>query len=137
MKVLHVNTHLNTGGIGRYIVSLCDALRSIGVECVVASSGGDLEEELKARGITHRPLDIMTKFEFGPKVFKAGSSLAQIIKEERIDIIHAHSRVSQMASCLASRKTRIPYISTCHGFFKTRLSRKLFDTWGRKVIAIP
>jgi len=29
----------------------------------------------------------------------------------------------------------VPYVTTCHGFFKKRL-RKIFDTWGVKVIAI-
>jgi glycosyltransferase involved in cell wall biosynthesis len=37
---------------------------------------------------------------------------------------------------LASRKSAKHYVSTCHGFFKPRLSRKLFDSWGDKVIAI-
>jgi glycosyltransferase involved in cell wall biosynthesis len=34
------------------------------------------------------------------------------------------------------KKTRIPYVSTCHGFFRPHYGRKLFGFWGRKVIAI-
>jgi len=127
---------MNIGGIGQYILSLCGALKLIGVECVVASSGGDLEEELKNSGIKHISIPVKTKFEFSPKVFRSAFELANIIRGENIDIIHAHTRVSQVASLLASRNTGVHFISTCHGFFKPRLSRKIFDTWGEKVVAI-
>lgn len=136
MNILHVNTHMNIGGIGQYIASLSSTLRSIGAGCVVASSGGELEEELNNNGIRHLYVPLKTKFEFSPSVFRSVSKLINIIREERIDIVHAHSRVSQVASLLAARKTKIHYVSTCHGFFKTRFSRKIFDTWGEKIVAI-
>ena len=136
MRVLHVNTHMNIGGIGQYIISLAKALKRKRVECFVASSGGELTSELVRLDIRHIHLDMKTKFEFGPKVFRSSSQLARIIKDNKIDLIHAHTRVSQVASYLASRRTGIPYIATCHGYFNARLSRKLFDTWGERVIAI-
>ena len=135
MKILQVSTHLNIGGIGNYIVSLSTALRRMGQDVMVASSGGELEEELKDCGIGHRRINLNTKFEFAPKVLISAFSLCKIIKDEKIDIIHAHTRVSQVASRLASGITGVPYVTTCHGFFKTR-TRKIFDTWGVKVIAI-
>jgi Glycosyltransferase len=136
MRVLHVNTHMNIGGIGQYIVSLSKALKQKKVDCFVASSGGELEAELVRLDIRHMRLDLDTKFEFAPKVFRAASRLAQIIKDNKIDLIHAHTRVSQVASFLASRHTGVPYIATCHGYFNAKLSRRLFDTWGEKVVAI-
>jgi len=136
MRVLHVNTHINVGGIGQYILSLTRALKSRGVDCLVASSGGDLEPELNSRGIKHIYLNLRTKSELSLKVLKSAFSLTDIVKAEGVDLIHAHTRVSQVASFFASRRTGIPYVSTCHGYFKPRLSRRLFDTWGRKVIAI-
>lgn len=135
MKVLHVTTHMNIGGIGNYIFTLAKALKNKGIEIIVASSGGNLEEELKKNNIEHRHVDIDTKFEFAPKVFGAAFAISEIIKKEKIDIIHAHTRVSQVASSFASFMTGKPYLSTCHGFFKKR-ARGIFDTWGRKVIAI-
>jgi len=136
MRILHVNTHMNIGGIGQYIVSLAKALKQKKIECFVASSGGELETELVRLDIRHMRLDMDTKFEFGPKVFSSASRLARIIKDNKIDLIHAHTRVSQVASYLASRRAGIPYIATCHGYFNAKLSRRLFDTWGEKVVAI-
>jgi glycosyltransferase involved in cell wall biosynthesis len=136
MRVLHVNTHMNIGGIGQYIVSLAKALKQKRVECFVASSGGELTPELVRLDIRHMRLEMNTKFEFGPKVFRSSSRLTQIIKDNHIDLIHAHTRVSQVASYLASRRAGIPYVATCHGYFNAKLSRRLFDTWGEKVVAI-
>jgi glycosyltransferase involved in cell wall biosynthesis len=136
MRVLHVNTHMNIGGIGQYIVSLAKALKQKRIECFVASSGGELLPEFVSLDIRHINLDMRTKFEFGPKVLRSSSRLIQIIKDNKIDLIHAHTRVSQVASYIASRRAGIPYIATCHGYFNAKLSRKLFDTWGDKVVAI-
>ena len=136
MKILHVNTHLNAGGIGQYIVTLASALKDKGVECVVASSGGELVGILEARGIRHRLLDIRTKSELSPKVAASILPLKRIIAEEKIDLLHAHTRVSQVTSFFASAIAGTGFVSTCHGYFKPRLSRRLFDTWGKKVIAI-
>ncbi len=135
MKILQVSTHFNIGGIGSYILSLSAALKERGVGVIVASGGGNLERELEKYGISHKVLKMDTKFELSPKVFASALRLARIIKDENIDLIHAHSRVSQAASLLASRLTGIRHVTTCHGFFRKRF-RGIFDTWGDKVIAI-
>ncbi len=135
MKVLHVTTHFNVGGITKYILNLAKAVQTEGVEVIVASSGGDLEPGLKKCGIRHLQLNIKTKFEFGPKAIISGFKIAGIIKNEKIDLLHAHTRVSQVASAIASAITGVPVVTTCHGYFKKR-SRALVDTWGVKVIAI-
>lgn len=123
------------GGIGNYILSLSKALKEKGALSIVASSGGDLETEFKKYGIELKRLDIKTKSEIGPKVLKSIVQLCSLIKGEDVDILHAHTRVSQVVCFFASRITGVPYVTTCHGFFKKRL-RKIFDTWGSMVIAI-
>ncbi len=135
MKVLQVSTHVNIGGIGNYVLSLSEALVKKGSSVIVASSGGVLEKEFGPLGIKACRIDIDTKNEFSPKVFWSAFAISRIIKGEKIDIIHAHSRVSQVASAIASKMTGTPYITTCHGYFKKRL-RGIIDTWGTKVIAI-
>ncbi len=135
MKVLQVTTHFNTGGIARYILTLSEALLSKGAEVAVASSGGGLEESLIKCRIPHRQLCINTKFEFGPKAIMSGFKIARMVRNEKIDILHAHTRVSQVAAGVASIITGVPYVTTCHGYFKKR-ARGILDTWGLKVIAI-
>lgn len=135
MKVLQVTTHMNVGGIANYIFELSKALKSKGVDTIVASAGGDLEGSLDEAGIAHERLNIRTKFEFSPKVFMAAFALKRIAEREGVDIIHSHTRVSQVAGSLTSMMTGIPMVTTCHGYFKKRM-RSIIDTWGEKVIAI-
>ena len=135
MKVLQITTHLNIGGISNYILSLSKALKDEGFEVALASSGGELEGEFRDLGVNHNKIGILTKFEFGPKVIMSVPSIVRFIRKEKIDVIHAHTRVSQVAACLASLVSGVPFVSTCHGYFKKR-ARGVLDTWGRKVIAI-
>jgi len=135
VKILQLTTHLNIGGIANYVVSLAKTLEARGVSCLVASAGGDLETELAKSGIAHRRLNIRTKSELSPKVAISTIQLVKILRAEKVDLIHAHTRVSQVVASLASCLTGVPYVTTCHGHFKTRM-RKIFDTWGAKVIAI-
>lgn len=135
MKVLQLNTAMNIGGIGNYILSLSSKLSALRAEVVIASSGGTLEPEMRSRDLCHIRIDLDTKFEFHPKVLLSALELRRIVTGQGIDVIHAHSRVSQVAAALVSRLTGVPYVTTCHGYFKKRW-RGIFDTWGRFVIAI-
>lgn len=137
MRVLLLTTHLNTGGIGSYMVNLAGYLKKAGVDVSVASSGGILESKLKDSGIPHATIDIKTKSEFGFKTFKVLPSLLNLVRDGDFDIVHAQTRVAQVAGQLVKFKTGVPLVTTCHGFFKhRRLGRRIFPCWGDKVIAI-
>lgn len=137
MKILLLANHVDTGGITAYMLNLVKALhKKNGVEFLVASRGGATEEKFKELGVEHILLPLTTKCEVSPKVFLSALRLKALIKKEGIDVIHANTRVTQVLAALLSRATGIPFISTCHGYFKRRLTRRLFPCWGLKVIAI-
>jgi len=137
MKILHLTTHLNIGGITKYIFDLSQGLEERGVTCLVGSSGGDFQSYFKSAGIKCYELDIKTKFEFHPKLFIAAVKLRKFTRENSIDIIHAHTRACQVLACMVEKMTKIKVVSTCHGFFNAnKISRKLFPCWGVKVIAV-
>lgn len=137
MKVLLLTTHLNRGGIGIYTVNLAKYLKQRSVDVTVASSGGDLECILADNGIPFEKLDIMTKSEVSFKVWKNLPVLVRLIRSGKFDIIHAQTRVAQVMAYISGKITKIPVVSTCHGFFKfRRFSRKLFPCWGERTIAI-
>lgn len=92
--------------------------------------------EFEKCGIAHFFLPIKTKQEINPKVIISLLKLRPFLKEKKIDIIHSHTRVTQVLGCLLERFSGVVYISTCHGFFKKRFFRKLLPCWGKKVIAI-
>ena len=136
MKILLLTTHLDFGGIGIYCILLAKTLKEDGHPVIVASSGGALLEELGNYGVPHIDLNIRTKSEFSPLVWKAYKKLEKVFKTDAPDIIHAQTRVAQALAHMIYKKLKIPYVSTCHGFFRPHLGRRMFGFWGAKVIAI-
>lgn len=137
MKVLILANHVNYGGIAAYIFNLAKALRAReDTQVIVGSRGGDLEKDFKALGVEHIRLPLTTKCEVSPKVFLSAMRLRGFVKEKKVDIIHANTRVTQVLAALVCLGTGVPYVSTCHGYFKTRLGRRLMPCWGSRVIAI-
>jgi len=136
MNILMLTTHLNAGGITSYLLTLTKELLKNGHQVTIASSGGDAIEELGKSGAQCLILNIQTKSELSPKIYMATGRLVKFVKENEIDLIHAHTRVTQVLGKLMALGTGTTYVSTCHGFFKTRWSRKIFGCWGDAVIAI-
>lgn len=136
MKILFIANHLNVGGITSYLYTLSCGLKQKGHSVYVASSGGELVEKFIAAGIEHIRVPLSTKKEVSPKIILSFLKLKKEAKKINIDLIHSHSRTTQVLGNLLSRALAVPHIFTCHGFFKPKLSRRLFPCWGEGVIAI-
>lgn len=136
IRILHLTTHLNIGGITSYIKLLTKEMQKMPYQFYVASSGGSQESFLKENGVQCMTLNIRTKSELSPKLYFAIPQLVKLIRDEKIDLIHAHTRVTQVLAWWLQRFTGIRYVSTCHGFYKRRIGRRLFPGWGDHVVAI-
>lgn len=136
MNVLFLTTHLNTGGITSYLLTLSKGMIERGVRVHIASSGGDMAAEFSALGAQLLNLNIRTKSELDPRIYGVLPPLKHYVQQQAIDIIHAQTRITQVIGACLSKMTGRAYVSTCHGFFKTRLSRRMFPCWGNAVMAI-
>lgn len=136
MNILYLTNHLNVGGISSYLLNLTQGLKKEGHSIYIASSGGELEEEFRHGGINLSNIPLKTKCEISPKVFLSFLKLVPVIRQKQIDILHANTRVTSMLASLLSRFTKVPYVVTCHGFFKPKLARNILPLWGKLVIAI-
>lgn len=136
MKILHVTSHLNIGGIPRYVLSLAKGLIARGHQVMVASGGGVGEAHLRDMGAAHWQLPLHTSADFSPQIFLAQRQLAARLAREPLDILHAHTRVGQVAAEYAARRLSVPYVTTWHGVFKRRLGRRLWPCTGHLTIAI-
>jgi len=136
MKILFLTTHLNTGGITSYLLTLAQGLREKGCEVFIISSGGDQEESFRQMGVTITNLSIKTKSEVSPKIYWALWAVRRLIVEQGIDVIHSHTRITQVMGSFLSRMTRCSHVTTCHGFFRPRWFRRMFPCWGDAAIAI-
>lgn len=137
MNILFIANHLNVGGISSYLLTLGNGLKERGHNVYVASSGGSLVDKFKKYGITHIRVPLRTKKEVSPKIIISFLKLSGQVRKLNIDVLHSNSRTTQVLGDLLSRYNKgIAHVFTCHGFFKPKLSRRLFPCWGKAVIAI-
>lgn len=131
MKVLQVLPELRVGGVERGVVDLSRYLVEQGHEVVVVSAGGPLVEQIQACGARHVYLPVHQKSLFA--LFKSSRELTRLIRNEKIDLIHARSRVPALSAFLSSWRTGVPFITTCHGIYKPHLFSRVMG-WGKLVI---
>lgn len=136
MKIMHLINHLNIGGIGSYALNLSAGLIKKGHRLFIASSGGELLGEFNRIGVETIRVSLNTKNELSPKIALSLLKLDKAVKANKIDILHSHSRTTQVLGCLLQRFTGVKHVFTCHGFFKRRFSRRVFPCWPDKIIAI-
>ena len=62
--------------------------------------------------------------------------IKNFIKENNIDVVHAHSRAASWVSYFATRLGAVPLVSSIHGMQHLHFSSKLFSVYGEKRIAV-
>ena len=136
MKILHLTSHLNIGGITRYILALTKQQIARGHRVIIASGHGETEHQLLALGASYWPLPLHTSADLSPQVFWAARQLATRLREEPMDLIHAHTRVGQVVADRITRGSGLPYVTTWHGIYRRRIGRRLWPCIGAYTIAI-
>jgi len=109
MNVVWVDLVSELGGAQRSMLELCTTLPSFGVNVVAAVPHGPLFEQLKAAGITVFPVEPVRASRRGwglfattAKLLKAPSSVSQILRAVKPDLVHANSLPAFLASSPAS-----------------------------------
>ncbi len=130
MKVLQILPALELGGVERGTVDLARSFKARGIGTVVISSGGTLVQELQKEGIPHYTLPVARKSIFSLALMPR---VVEIIRKERVDLVHARSRVPAWIGWLASRKAGVPFVTTCHGYYSNHFLSRVMG-WGKRVI---
>lgn len=136
--VLQVLPALGPGGVERGTVDIAAGLIAAGWRAIVASEGGPLAVELERLGGRHVTLPLATK---RPWAIRANAGrLADLIREEGVDLVHARSRAPAWSAFMAAERTGTPFVTTFHGTYghgswlKRRYNAVM--TRGRPLIAI-
>jgi len=136
--VLQVVPALSTGGVERGTVEMARALIKAGHRAVVASAGGSMVRDIEdARG-THVTLPLNSKNPF--TIHANIERLENIIRRQRIDIVHARSRAPAWSAWYAARRTGRPFVTTFHNAYGAEsLPKRYYNlvmAKGARVIAI-
>ena len=144
MKILMLIDALDFGGAETHLYSLCYALKKKGCDVIVASAGGKIAKMLQQVGIAHCYLPsfdikIPASSQNAKRrcsIFQSISRLLKIVKIERPDIIHAHTRRTAFIADLVCRATKIPLVCTAHALFSMKGYKAALSRWGEGTIAI-
>ncbi|MDP9196470.1 MAG: glycosyltransferase family 4 protein, partial [Pseudomonadota bacterium] len=110
--MLQVIPGLVTGGAERGCIDVAIALAQAGGKPLVASEGGPMVRELERAGVRHIVLPLASK---NPVViWNNARKLERIIRENRVDIIHARSRAPAWSAWLAGRRCGAAFMTTFH-----------------------
>ena len=122
---------LDVGGVETGTVDFSRELATRGHNVIVVSGGGRMVKDLADINVRHIKLPVYKKSLF--TVFEMVKKLEYILREERIDIVHARSRVPAIIAFFASRHTDTSFITTAHGYYSTHLLSRIMS-WGKFVI---
>lgn len=129
MNILMALSQLEVTGAEVYGVTLSDELIKRGNKVIIVSD--TLTKECKAEYIKIE----FNKRGLGNRIAQV-KKLLQIIKENDIQVVHAHSRASSWSSEIACRIAGIPLVTTTHGRQPVHLSRKIFKAFGDMTIPV-
>lgn len=129
---------MRAGGAELGCLQVAEALVKAGHKALVVSEGGQLVERLAAVGARHIAMPVASK---SPLVLlRNAQRLAELIRSEHVDIIHARSRAPAWSALLAARKTRVAFVTTYHSEYseKNRLKNLYNSVMARSdtVIAV-
>lgn len=125
---------LEIGGAETHVVELSKELKKLGYDIVVASNGGVYEEELTAVGIRHYRVPMNQRNVL--KMVRSYFLLKQIIKREKVDIVHSHARIPGFICGFLQKRMNFTFVTSAHWVFYTGMGLKYLTNWGQKVIAV-
>ena len=137
--VLQVLPELEMGGVEIGTVQIASALQEDGIKNFVASQGGRLTKDLSKMKVKHLTLPLKTKNIF--KMRKNANALAEFIKKNGINIVHARSRAPAWSAYWAAKKAGVHFMTTFHGTYGLgpwgikKIYNKIM-TMGERVIVI-
>ena len=113
--ILQVLPALTSGGVERGTVEIARAIQASGARAMVASAGGKMVHQLFKCGAEHITLPLESK---NPLViWNNARKLAAIIRDHKVNIVHARSRAPAWSAWLACRKTGCTMVTTFHGTY--------------------
>jgi glycosyltransferase involved in cell wall biosynthesis len=120
--LLQVVPELETGGAEQSTLDVARAVVRAGGRAIVASRGGRMSARLEADGATLCALPAQSK---NPLVMAANARrLADLIRREKVSLVHARSRAPAFSALWAARRTGTPFIATYHGIYKAKSGLK-------------
>lgn len=120
--LLQVVPELETGGAEQTTIDVAQAVVRAGGKALVATRGGRMAARLVADGGRLAQMPVQTK---NPLVMLGNAArLVDLIRREKVSIVHARSRAPAFSALWAAQATKTPFVATYHGVYQARSSLK-------------
>lgn len=133
-KILMALMSFSIGGAETHVLELSAELKKKGFDVVLVSGGGEYEEVSSALGIKHYKAPLYTKKPLA--MLSSLKILRNIIKKEKIDIVHAHGRIPAFLCGILRKSMDFIFVTTAHWVFNTGYGLKYLSNWGEKTVAV-
>ena len=108
--LLQVVPELETGGAEQTTIDVANAVVRAGGKALVATRGGRMAARLEADGGRLAQMPVQTK---NPLVMLGNAArLVDLIRKEKVSIVHARSRAPAFSALWAAQATRTPFVAT-------------------------
>jgi glycosyltransferase involved in cell wall biosynthesis len=113
--ILQIIPRLDTGGAELATIEIAAAIVAAGGRALVATEGGRMADRLAAAGAEMVPFPAATK---NPVEMRRNAArLAEIVRREGVDLLHARSRAPAWSALWAARRTMRRFVTTYHGAY--------------------
>ncbi|MBQ8001822.1 MAG: glycosyltransferase [Clostridia bacterium] len=137
LKVLYLINHAGKAGTEKYVYNLVKTYKEKNTKCYFAySEPGLLSEQMSQMGIESFVVEMKNPFDF-----KAAKRIAQICRDNNIDVIHTQYPRENYIALLSRRYysgTRVVY--TCHLTLKTsflwKITNKIMTKNNHRIISV-
>ena len=120
--LLQVVPELDTGGAEQTTIDVAQAVVRAGGKALVATKGGRMIARLEADG--GKPV-LMPVHSKNPLVMLGNAArLADMIRKEKVSLVHARSRAPAFSALWAAHATGTPFVATYHGVYKAKSGLK-------------
>lgn len=127
MRLLHVITRLPVGGAERLLVDIVRHLPGGQFESLVCciQERGELAADIESAGV---PLVCLNRMRSKRFDWRAVGDLANLMRRQRIDLVHTHLYHANLYGRLAALRVGLPAIATVHNtYHRTKLHRQLIN----------
>ncbi|HRZ86973.1 MAG TPA: glycosyltransferase [bacterium] len=131
MNILQMVPELECGGVETGTVDIALKLKESGNNSFVVTSGGSLVAKLRDAGVGCYLLPVHKKSLLS--MVRCIMKVRRIILLERIEVVHARSRVPAWIGWFAVKGTPAHFVTTAHGHYKTHSASAVMG-FGERVI---
>ena len=131
MKVLHILDSLSRAGAEMLVLDICRNAAVNGLDIAFAAlGGGSLEKDFKESGVEY--IRLHRRLPVDPRVIKG---LRRFIRNNKIELVHAHQAVDGLHAYLAAIGTPVKLVLTYHGHFSDQKNRLVLKFLAPRVSA--